>query len=150
MQNIVTGCTVMGNRALFNHLEKIPKNAVMHDMWIALIASAFGKIGFVDKSTMLYRQHGNNSVGAKDTKSLNYVLEKISNIQKVRNSLAKQYKQSEEFREIYKDMLSKLQLDILESYSSFGEKNCMEKYSELKKYKLFKKNSLHVLGQIFV
>lgn len=150
VQNIVTGCTVMGNRALFNYLEKIPKNAVMHDMWIALIASAFGEIGFVDKSTMLYRQHGNNSVGAKDTKSLNYVLEKISNIQKVRNSLAKQYKQAEEFREIYKDVLSKLQLDILESYSSFGEKSYIEKYRELKRYKLHKKNKLQVLGQIFV
>lgn len=150
VQNIVIGCTVMGNRALFNYLKKVPKNAVMHDMWIALIASAFGVIGFVDKSTILYRQHGNNSVGAKDTKSLNYVLNKISDIPKVRNSLAKQYKQAEEFREIYKDMLSTLQLDILGSYSSFGEKNCIEKYRELKKYKLHKKNKLHVLGQVFV
>lgn len=150
VQNIVTGCTIMGNRALFDYLEKIPQNAVMHDMWIALVASAFGEIGFVDKSTMLYRQHENNSVGAKDTKSLSYALDKISNIQKVRNSLFRQYKQAEEFREIYKDMLSKLQLDILESYSSFGEKNCIERFTELKKYKLFKKNKLNVLGQIFV
>lgn len=150
VQNIVTGCTVMGNRALFDYLKKIPKNAVMHDMWIALIASAFGEIGFVDKSTMLYRQHGNNSIGAKNTKSLSYVLDKISNIQKVRNSLVRQYKQAKEFREIYKDILPKLQLDILESYSSFEKKDCIEKYRELKKYKLFKKNKLHILGQIFV
>ena len=119
VQNIVTGCTIMGNRALFNYIKKIPGNAVMHDMWIALIASAFGEIGFVDKSTMLYRQHGNNSVGAKDTKSLNYVLYKIFHAKEIHNSLVKQYKQADEFREIYGGILSDWQSRMLQSYGSF-------------------------------
>lgn len=149
VQNIVTGCTIMGNRALFNYLKKIPKNAVMHDMWIALIASAFGEIGFVDKSTMLYRQHGNNSVGAKNTKSLSYILYKIFHSKEIHNSLLKQYKQAEEFKEIYSDKLSELQLDMLKSYSSFERKTFMEKYKELKKYNMFKNSKIQVLGQIF-
>lgn len=41
---------------------------IMHDYWAALIAKVFGKIGFVNEPTMYYRQHGNNSVGAKDAK----------------------------------------------------------------------------------
>lgn len=149
VQNIVTGCTIMGNRELFNYLKKIPKNAVMHDMWIALIASAFGEIGFVDKSTMLYRQHGNNSVGAKNTKSLSYILYKIFHSKEIHNSLVKQYKQAEEFKEIYSDKLSELQLDMLKSYSSFERKTFMEKYKELKKYNMFKNSKIQVLGQIF-
>ena len=149
VQNIVTGCTVMGNRALFNYFKKIPQNAVMHDMWIALIASAFGKIGFVDKSTMLYRQHGNNSVGAKDTKSLNYVLYKIFHAKEIHNSLVKQYKQADEFREIYGGILSDWQSRMLQSYGSFEKKNFLEKYRELKKFNLFKNSKIQILGQIF-
>lgn len=149
VQNIVTGCTVMGNRALFNYLEKIPKNAVMHDMWIALIASAFGEIGFVDKSTMLYRQHGNNSVGAKDTKSLSYILYKIFHAKEIHNSLLKQYKQADEFRAIYGGILSEWQLSMLQSYGTFEKKNFYEKYKELKKFNLFKNSNIQILGQIF-
>lgn len=61
VQNIVTGCTTMVNRALLDMVYETPKEAVMHDRWFALIACAFGKIGFVDQSTVLYRQHGSNA-----------------------------------------------------------------------------------------
>lgn len=149
VQNIVTGCTLMTNRALLNYLTKIPRNAVMHDMWIALIASAFGKIGFVDQSTMLYRQHGSNSVGAKNTKSLNYILYKIFHAKEIHNSLVKQYKQADEFREIYGGILSERQLSMLQSYGSFEKKNFLEKYKELKKFNLFKNSKIQILGQIF-
>ena len=64
-QNMVTGCTVVVNRALLNKALPIPAGAIMHDWWLALVAAAFGKIGFVDRSTMSYRQHGSNTVGAK-------------------------------------------------------------------------------------
>lgn len=37
----------------------------MHDWYIALYASSFGVISFVDKALILYRQHGGNQVGAK-------------------------------------------------------------------------------------
>ena len=35
----------------------------MHDWWLAILAAAFGKIGFVETPTILYRQHGSNQVG---------------------------------------------------------------------------------------
>ena len=42
----------------------IPETAVMHDHWLALAAAAFGRIGFLDRPTLYYRQHGNNVFGA--------------------------------------------------------------------------------------
>lgn len=65
VQNMVTGCTVVVNRALLNKALPIPTDAIMHDWWLALVAAAFGQIGFVGRSTMSYRQHGSNTVGAK-------------------------------------------------------------------------------------
>lgn len=57
VQNNVTGCTMMVNKALVDMVGPAPKHAVMHDWWMALIAACFGKIGFVRQATILYRQH---------------------------------------------------------------------------------------------
>ena len=62
-QNYVTGCTVMMNTSLKQITCPIPNGVAMHDWWFALIASAQGRIGYVDKASILYRQHGNNQVG---------------------------------------------------------------------------------------
>lgn len=72
VQNNVTGCTMMVNKALVDMVGPAPKHAVMHDWWMALIAACFGKIGFVRQATILYRQHHANEVGAKNARSLSY------------------------------------------------------------------------------
>ncbi|MBN2577680.1 MAG: glycosyltransferase family 2 protein [Pirellulales bacterium] len=64
IQNIITGCTCMFNRALLNRALPIPPQAVIHDWWLGLVASAFGQIGYLPEATVLYRQHAHNSVGA--------------------------------------------------------------------------------------
>ncbi len=58
MQNVVTGCTTMANRALVRKASPIPPEAVMHDWWLALVAAAFGRIERVEDPTVLYRRHG--------------------------------------------------------------------------------------------
>ncbi len=65
MLNRVIGCTVMLNRALIDGASPIPPAARMHDWWFALYAAAFGRMRFIDRGTMLYRQHGGNQVGAR-------------------------------------------------------------------------------------
>jgi glycosyltransferase involved in cell wall biosynthesis len=64
-RNIVTGCTLMMNQALLQLSLPIPEECLMHDWWIALVAATFGSIGVIKEPTMLYRQHGKNTVGAK-------------------------------------------------------------------------------------
>ena len=65
VQNHITGCTCLMNRALVNNALPIAEGAVMHDWWIALIAAAKGKIISIKTPTVLYRQHKYNTVGAK-------------------------------------------------------------------------------------
>jgi glycosyltransferase involved in cell wall biosynthesis len=65
IQNFVTGCTMMINRKLLEKALPIPETALMHDWWVALCASVLGRIGFINRPLLKYRQHGKNNVGAK-------------------------------------------------------------------------------------
>lgn len=62
-QNIATGCTMLINRKLASLIYPIPKEAIMHDWWILLVAKVFGEIKFIDEALLLYRQHDNNTIG---------------------------------------------------------------------------------------
>ena len=65
LTNVVTGCTALLNRALLHQALPIPAEALMHDWWLALVASAFGEIALVQQPGVLYRQHGANVLGAQ-------------------------------------------------------------------------------------
>jgi glycosyltransferase involved in cell wall biosynthesis len=62
--NVVTGCATIINRALYERARPIPPEATMHDHWLALVASTIGAIEYVDRPTIMYRQHGGNAIGA--------------------------------------------------------------------------------------
>jgi len=62
--NMVAGCTTLVNRALYRRAWPVPEAAVMHDFWLALVATAVGHLQYVDRPTILYRQHGGNVIGA--------------------------------------------------------------------------------------
>lgn len=63
-ENTVTGGTMMINRALAD-LWQTTDNLLMHDWYLALLASAFGHLAYLDEPTQLYRQHDNNVLGAR-------------------------------------------------------------------------------------
>lgn len=56
---VVSGCTMMVNRPLFEMGRPMPRNA-HHDCWYALIAAAFGHLVAIDEPLIEYRQHGGN------------------------------------------------------------------------------------------
>ncbi len=64
--NVAAGCTIMANRALFELARPIPPDALMHDHWLAQVAAGMGRISYIDRATMLYRQHGGNTIGAQN------------------------------------------------------------------------------------
>ena len=69
---IVTGCTMLINKRVkeivpfWNHTD-----IQMHDIWLTLCTLKYnGVLCFIDKPLILYRQHGNNTIGAKDVKEI--------------------------------------------------------------------------------
>ncbi|HEY0413773.1 MAG TPA: glycosyltransferase family 2 protein [Allosphingosinicella sp.] len=71
--NVVTGCTMLANRALYSLARPIPEAAVMYDHWLAQVAAALGEIEFVDEATILYRQHESNVIGVKPVGLLRFL-----------------------------------------------------------------------------
>ena len=70
VENICTGCTCVLNRELLLLFcdtaagrRPMPCHVIMHDFWLYLLAGAFGRIIFDNKSYIYYRQHGENTVG---------------------------------------------------------------------------------------
>jgi rhamnosyltransferase len=77
MQNVVVGCTMAGNHALLKLIQpaalKDCGQMLMHDWWLALLASAFGTIEYSPVALILYRQHGGNSLGAPGSNFARYI-----------------------------------------------------------------------------
>lgn len=63
--NTVTGCTALMNMPLLEQALPIPQEAMMHDWWLSLVASAFGELIFIERPLVEYRQHGGNTIGAQ-------------------------------------------------------------------------------------
>lgn len=63
-RNIVTGCATLVNRSLLDMAQRVPKGAVLHDWWLALIAACNGAIYPIEDKLVFYRQHDFNDTGA--------------------------------------------------------------------------------------
>jgi glycosyltransferase involved in cell wall biosynthesis len=91
VSNVATGCTVMINRQAKEISCPIPTNAIMHDWWISLNVSFFGKIGYIAEPTLFYRQHAMNNVGAKKI-NFSYYLNRMMDINKTIKENISMYK----------------------------------------------------------
>lgn len=63
-ENTVTGGVSMANHALIQ-LWQETDDLLMHDWYLALLATACGQLVYLDVPTQLYRQHGHNVLGAR-------------------------------------------------------------------------------------
>ena len=117
IQNTVSGCTAMYNRSLAR-LIRIPRFCIVHDWWLGLIALSFGEKAYLPARTLLYRQHGDNSIGAKKVASIRYIAGKALHPRTVRAQLDATYRQAEEFLRVYGDIVSPAQKQFLSDYVS--------------------------------
>ena len=67
----------MMNRSLLELVRTVPSDCCMHDWWIALAASCFGVIEWIDEPLYSYRQHEDNVMGAKETGILKDAVERL-------------------------------------------------------------------------
>lgn len=118
-QNIVTGCTSAINRSVAELAGQCrdTSNLIMHDWWLALVAARFGKLVYLDVSTVAYRQHGDNSVGAKNVGSFRYLLYKLQKIGELKEAFQRKKEQAEEFLRCYMTKLNVEDAVLLKEFS---------------------------------
>jgi glycosyltransferase involved in cell wall biosynthesis len=148
IQNNVTGCTIMINKALKKLINPLPEKAIMHDWWCALVASAFGIIDYIKEPLILYRQHKKQNIGARKY-SLHYFFNKFfKDPKKAFDSVLKTIHQAEDFYNIYKDNLPVCYQKIVKEYINLPYQNRFKRLLNIFKYKFFKHGLLRNIGFI--
>jgi glycosyltransferase involved in cell wall biosynthesis len=149
MQNTITGCTMMINRKLATLSLPIPEESIMHDWWLGLVASKFGAIKYVKESTLQYRQHGGNTIGAKGF-SYSTILKKGLSIFFNRNlymqHLNVNVAQAKAFLEVYSGVLDQNTQQILEDFVNIEQKTFFQKRKIILKHGLLKQGLIRNIG----
>lgn len=141
-ENTVTGGVAMINHALAEMWQETD-DILMHDWYLALLASAFGNLVFIDQPGELYRQHSDNVLGARTLSKRfkkwirPYILfavywDLIKNSQKQASHLLQM-------------PLSQSNRELIEAFVTIMDKPMLERFRILRKYGLRKNKAFHTL-----
>ncbi len=127
ISNCVNACTIMINRKAKKLCLPFSDKTKMHDSWIALNVCKYGVIDYIDKPTILYRQHSENVFGASKEEiktTLGYLISKIKSFKKVVDGNKKQFELLNEldYGTIYKFMFYKFSYFIQARILTFSHR----------------------------
>lgn len=152
VQNQVTGCTMMFNNQLKQYVERIDNTdpILMHDHFLALIACAFGKMSYIDKATIDYRQHEENSVGAQDARSLSYMWNRFKRGKEAfRMSMEDSCRQAGYFMELYEPYFHDRRMRrLFQSYADLYTQNKWKRIDTCLHNRFMKKGVVRKVMQI--
>jgi glycosyltransferase involved in cell wall biosynthesis len=148
VQNVVTGCATVINRALARLAFPVPREALMHDWWLALVASAFGCIRTIPEKTVLYCQHANNQLGATKY-NLNYLIRRAWQIilsGAPSDFFEKIHRQAVEFSRIFSMRLPPHHQSIVNAFVNLSSDGFFARRFKLINYGFLKSGLLRNIG----
>ncbi len=155
IQNTVTGCTMMLNRAAADLLKKAPDSEMilMHDHYAAVLVAATGKVVFLDEALIRYRQHSENVVGAHAAGS---AAEYKNRIEKGRSKFLKDmdlsYRQAGYILKRYEKEIRAAHgeetVELLREYSNLIMAGKMEKIEFFQKHGIYKNGTIKKAVQV--
>ena len=80
LYNCITGCTILAKSKFILQILPVPTTSkyFIHDHWIGIIMSTYGKLAYMPEKYIKYRQHGDNQVGT------NKISHKFTKLKQVR------------------------------------------------------------------
>ncbi|HFI0231865.1 TPA: glycosyltransferase family 2 protein [Streptococcus suis] len=139
-ENTVTGGVSMINHSLASLWTKT-EDIIMHDWYLALLASAFGKLVFIDKAGELYRQHADNVLGARTlSKRFKKWIRPHVLFRVYWDLIKNSQKQASLLLEL---PLSPSDRELVEAFVSILDKPMFERFKVLKQYGLRKNKAFH-------
>ncbi|MDQ0922311.1 glycosyltransferase involved in cell wall biosynthesis [Pseudarthrobacter sp. W1I19] len=122
-ENAIPGCAMLFNAALadlFRANAFDATKAIMHDWWLALLASAVGRISHVPDPLVKYRQHATNTLGSVNRSGLRFVLSKL--FQGDRSEALHTYTQAGAFLDTYGDLLEPALREEIRVFASLNHR----------------------------
>lgn len=143
-ENTVTGGTAMINHALAERWT-VTEDILMHDWYLALLATAFGKLVYIDRPTELYRQHDNNVLGARTLDKRLKIFRLgpkfiFTRYWKLIHDSQKQAEHLLEFADLPVDIR-----EVINNFSDIDKQSFMGRLSRVLKYKYSKNQWKHIL-----
>ena len=141
-ENTVTGGVAMVNHALIQ-LWNQTEDILMHDWYLALLATAFGKLVYIDQPGELYRQHEHNVLGARTWSKRIKKWLRPSLLFRMYWDLIKKSQQQAAF---LLDMpLSAEKRELVAAYVTILDQPMHERWQILRQYGLRKNKAFHTL-----
>ena len=150
LQNVAPGNTMLFNNSLKELALPIPSQAIMHDHWLILICSIFGRIRFLDSPTLFYRQHGNNVVGATKFSFLSILKKTLNNSFNMEGSLTKDFEQAEAIYKLYEQDLPQESKEILKLFINVRKQTFFQRRISLLEGGFLKHGFIRNLGLFFL
>lgn len=141
----VTGCTALFSRELLNDLLPFPQNLDVHDRWIGALAFSKGRLKYIDKSLIKYRQHENNNIGAANV-NLNLSKMILNWFSKNRKIL---FKKNSNFENVYRRHHAFVGILLERFPSNFSYEEKRNLYKLLKIYEGFMAGGVYSLINFF-
>ena len=141
-ENTVTGGVAMINHALAEMWQETD-DILMHDWYLALLASAFGNLVFIDQPGELYRQHSDNVLGARTLSKRFKKWIRPHILFAVYWDLIKN--SQKQARHLLQMPLSQSNRELIEAFVTIMDKPMFERFRILRKYGLRKNKAFHTL-----
>ncbi|HEL9630600.1 TPA: glycosyltransferase family 2 protein [Streptococcus suis] len=139
-ENTVTGGVAMINHALAE-LWSGTEDILMHDWYLALLASSLGTLVFIDKPGELYRQHADNVLGARTLSKRFKKWIRPHILFKVYWELIKNSQKQASF--LLDKPLSPADRELVQAFVTIMDIPMLKRYQTLKKYGLRKNKAFH-------
>ncbi len=150
LQNVPSGNTMLFNRALLELARPVSPGAVMHDHWVALTASVFGRIGYVRQPTLLYRQHNDNVYGAFHYSLPSFCRKLTEGRRLIRERFYRNVCQAGAFLEHHREKLDPAATAMLGDFSRFPEMGFFEKRLCLIRHGIWKTGLIRNIGMLLL
>lgn len=146
VENPATGGAMMMNRALLELVKDQPKYCCMHDWWIALTAVSFGVTGCCPDSLYQYRQHGDNTLGAKMTGSMEDMKERLENQEQVEENYQNMMRQAAVFLHHFGPQLAEEQRSVLRAFLALPLQTPAGRMKNILRNHFFKSSKLQTMA----
>lgn len=155
MQSFIAGCSMLVNRKtaeLSIYYTNID-NIFMHDWWLALIGAYIGQIFCIKEPLVLYRQHGNNQIGARPLKKIELLRHLFDTLfgdhkEEIKSRVLRSRNFAEELK--YVPGLTDEQYEFLDQFSKLGKENKAKRIRFYLKHKLSRNNKRNLIFLLFV